>query len=91
MSRFKSPIQARTVSLLAGDLFQSTDAINRMNSGTFELINPAIFPISLAPNETLTLSINYHPDTDQSAGLVVMQQSPRSTIPFRPGHRKVFL
>ena len=80
------------ITLLAGDLFQSNDAINRMNSGTFELINPAIFPVSLAPDETLTLSINYHPDTDQSAGLVVIATNhPAQPFLFVPVIGKVFL
>ena len=80
------------ITLLAGDLFQSTDAIDRMNSGTFELINPAIFPISLAPGETLTMSINYHPDTDQSAGLVVIATNhPAQPFLFVTVIGKVFL
>lgn len=80
------------ITLLAGDLFQSNEALDRMNSGTFELINPAIFPVSLAPGETLTMSINYHPDTDQSAGLVVIATNhPAQPFLFVTVIGKVFL
>jgi hypothetical protein len=81
-----------TITLLAGDLFQSNDALDRTNSGTFELINPAIFPVSLTPGETLTMTINYRPDTDQSAGLVVIATNhPAQPFLFVSVIGKVFL
>ena len=81
-----------TITLLAGDLFQSNDAINHGTSGTFELINPAIFPVALAPGESLTMTINYHPDTDQSAGLVVIATNhPAQPFLFVSVIGKVFL
>lgn len=81
-----------TITLLAGDLFQSNEAIDRRTSGTFELINPAIFPVALAPGESLTMTINYHPDTDQSAGLVVIATNhPAQPFLFVSVIGKVFL
>lgn len=81
-----------TITLLAGDLFQSNDALDRTNSGTFELINPAIFPVLLAPGEALTMTINYRPDTDQSAGLVVIATNhPAQPFLFVSVIGKVFL
>ena len=80
------------ITLLAGDLFQSNDALDRTNSGTFALINPAIFPVSLAPGESLTMTIHYRPDVDQSAGLVVIATNhPAQPFLFVSVIGKVFL
>lgn len=81
-----------TITLLAGDLFQSSDILDRAFSGSFELVNPAIFPLSLRPTESITMVIKYRPNTDQSAGLVVIATNhPAQPFLFVSVIGKVFL
>ena len=81
-----------TIRLLAGDLFQSSDILDRAFSGSFELVNPAIFPLSLRPAESVTMVIKYRPATDQSAGLVVIATNhPAQPFLFVSVIGKVFL